>query len=112
MTIEERIERLKEDLAKDDKKYDVIGIYKDEDAFKCYSGHMEPWCNDRHMIYPVSWNKEITTMGSCLSGHVSAFFFGIKFLNDEDFKNKVINALTSSEYVPENVKIYAYRIVN
>ena len=112
MTIEAKIELLRQKLAKDDKKYDLIGIYEDEHAFKCYSGHMDPWCNDRHMIYPVSWNKEIKTMGSFLAGHVSAFFFGTQFLNDEDFKNKVIDTLSSSKYVPEKIKIYAYKIVN
>ena len=64
------------------------------------------------MIYPVSWNKEIKTMGSFLAGHVSAFFLGTQFLNDEDFKNEVIDALISSNYVPEKIQIYAYKIVN
>lgn len=112
MTIEERIERLKENLAKDDKEYDLIGIYEDVHAYKCYGGHMDPWCNSRHMVYPVSWNKEIHTMGSFIAGHVSAFFFGTRFLNDDDFNKKVIDALNSSKYDPEKIRICAYKIVN
>lgn len=112
MTIEERIERLKENLAKDDQRYDIIGIYEDEQAFKCYGGHMDSWCNDRYMIYPFSWNKEIQTMCSYLAGHVSAFFFGTRFLDDEDFKDEVIDALTSAKYIPEKIEICAYKIVN
>ncbi len=112
MTIKRKIERLRKKLANDDQKYDLIGIYENKDAFKSYGGYMDPWSEDRHMFHPVAWNKEIKTMGSCLTGHVSAFFFGTRFLNDKDFKDEIINALTSSGYVPKEIKIYAYKIVN
>ncbi len=36
MTIEERIERLEANLSKGDKQYDLIGIYENEHAYKCY----------------------------------------------------------------------------
>lgn len=110
MTIEKRLKRLTEDLAKDNKKYDLIGIYEDEHAFDCYKGHMSSGCADRHMIYPVSWNKEIKSMGSVLSGHVAAFFFGTRFLNDETFIQEIVNVLNIEHYDPEKIQIYSYSI--
>lgn len=109
MTFEKRIERLKKNLSKDEK---IIGIYEDEHAYKCYGGHMDPWCNDRYMVYPVSYNREIETMGSLLAGHSSAIFFGTQFLNDDDFKTRIIRTLESLEYDSKRIKIIAYQIVN
>ena len=111
MTMEERIERLKEKLSMDNKQYDLIGIYEDEHAYKCYGGYMYPWCDDRHMVYPVSWNKEIQTIGS-FTGHVSAIFFGTRFLSDDDFEKKVLETLESLRYEAEKIKIHTYQIVN
>lgn len=111
MTMEKRIEKLKKNCNAEE--YDLIGIYEDKHAYECYNGHMAPWSNDRHMVYPVAWNPEVKTMGSLIGGTVSAIFFGTRYVSDEEFmKEKVMDALEKLGYNSKEIKIVQYKIVN